>query len=90
MSQATQGDATSEAAIGEWLIGRIRFYGQVEDDDVTLDAHLVDLRLDSIFAMTLCGDIEDEYDIVVDPTFLADMTTLGDVSRGLSARAAAA
>jgi acyl carrier protein len=39
--------------------------------------------------MTLCGDIEDTYEITVDPTFLADLTTLGDVSRELSARVSA-
>ena len=81
--------ATSEAAIAEWLINRIRFYGQVEDEAVTVDAPLTELRLDSIYAMTLCGDIEDMYEISVDPTFLADMTTLGDVSRELSARVSA-
>jgi acyl carrier protein len=90
MSQ-TEGDevATSAAAIAEWLIDRIRFYGQVDDQAISVDAPLTDLRLDSIYAMTLCGDIEDTYDISVDPSFLADMNTLGDISRELSARVSA-
>ncbi len=90
MSQIERDEvATNEAAIAEWLINRIRFYGQVEAEAVTVDSPLTELRLDSIYAMTLCGDIEDMYEIDVDPTFLADMETLGDVSRELSARVSA-
>jgi len=91
MSQIEHDDvATSESAIAQWLIGRIRFYGQVEDEAVTLDAPLTELGLDSIYVMTLCGDIEDTYEISADPTLFAGLETLGDVAGEVSARVSSA
>lgn len=81
--------ATTEAAIGQWLIDRIRFYDQVDADAITLDAPLSELGLDSIYVMTLSGDIEDTYGIDVDPTLFAEVDTLGEVARELSARVSA-
>lgn len=87
MSQTEQDDvATGEAAIARWLIDRIRFYDQVDPASISIDARLSELALDSIYAMVLCGDIEDTYDISVDPTLFANLKTLGDVASELSAR----
>jgi acyl carrier protein len=92
MSQTTDPIATGIASsdVAEWLIGRIRFYDQVDAADVTLAAPLTELGLDSIYVMTLCGDIEDTYGLAIDPTFFAEYTTLGEVADALSARIASA
>lgn len=82
--------ATNESAIADWLIGRLRFYGQVEESDITLDSPITELGLDSIYVMTLCGDIEDTYEISADPTMFVGLETLGDVATELSARVSAA
>lgn len=70
--------------VADWLIDRITYYGQAEV--VELDTPLVELGLDSVYALTLCGDIEDTYDLQIDPTFFADFTTLGEFADGLAAR----
>lgn len=92
MSQTTNPAAagTSQSDVAEWLIGRIRFYDQVDAADVTLDAPLTELGLDSIYVMTLCGDIEDTYGLAIDPTFFAEFSTLGEAADALSASIAAA
>jgi acyl carrier protein len=81
--------ATAESELGQWLVERIRFYNQVDPATVTLDAPLAELGLDSIYVLTLCGDIEDTYDTDIDPTFFADHDTLGQVARALSERISA-
>ena len=80
---------TSPESVGSWLISRIRLYDQVDAETVTLDAALTDLALDSIYVMTLCGDIEDTFGLDIDPTFFADYETLGDVALALDERLAA-
>lgn len=78
--------ATSVSDLGAWLIDRVRFYDQVPAETVTLDAPLGELGLDSIYVMTLCGDVEDTYGYPLDPTFFADYATLGEVAEALSER----
>jgi acyl carrier protein len=75
-----------EADMTAWLIGRIRFYDQVDPATVTPDAPLAELGLDSIYVMTLCGDIEDTFGSEIDPTFFADYATLGELADALSDR----
>lgn len=77
---------TSASPMADWLMGRITFYDQVDAAEITLDAPLTELGLDSIYVMTLCGDIEDEYGVAIDPTFFADYATLGELADGLAAR----
>ena len=89
-STSAQAAPGSHDEVGAWLIDRIRFYDQVDAADVTLDAPVADLGLDSIYVMTLCGDIEDAYDVTIDPDFFADFATLGEVAGALTARIAAA
>jgi len=81
---------TTRPDVAAWLIERIRVYDQVEPDTVTLTASLDELGLDSIYVMTLCGDIEDTYGITIDPAFFADFETLGDVAKALGERVDAA
>jgi acyl carrier protein len=90
MSQAPSPQQTESRpqSTGDWLIDRIRVYDQVDPQQVTLDAPLTDLGLDSIYVMTLCGDIEDTYGLSIDPTFFADLETLGDAARALDERIA--
>lgn len=79
---------TPHPEVAAWLIERIRVYDQVEADAITLNASLDELGLDSIYVMTLCGDIEDTYGITIDPVFFADFETLGDVAKALGERVA--
>jgi acyl carrier protein len=89
MTESTTSAPTTEAAVSPmaaWLIDRITFYDQVDPATITVDAPLAELGLDSIYVLTLCGDIEDAYGVAIDPTFFADYQTLGDLADGLAAR----
>lgn len=74
--------------IEEWLVSRVVAYGKVAGDGFTVDTPLAELGLDSVYALTLCGDIEDEYQLEVDPTIVWDHPTIRELAEGISQRAA--
>jgi len=74
--------------ISAWLIDRILFYGKAATDEVTVDTPFTELGLDSIYALTLCGDIEDFYDLSVEPTILSEYPTIRELADGLTSRLA--
>ena len=77
---------SDQASVADWLIDRIRAYDQVDPETVHLDSPLSELGLDSIYVLTLCGDIEDTYAVQIDPPFLAAFDTVRELAVGLSAR----
>lgn len=66
--------------IEAWLIHRVGEYETGGDDPVTTDTPLGELGFSSVYALTLCGDIEDHYELEVDPTLLWDQNTIGDLA----------
>lgn len=75
------------AHVEQWLTGRVVAYGKVAPDSFTPDTPLSELGLDSVYALTLCGDIEDEYQLDVDPTIVWDYPTIRELAGGISALA---
>ncbi|HVQ91262.1 MAG TPA: acyl carrier protein [Mycobacteriales bacterium] len=67
--------ATPEA-VRDWLIERVAFYLETPAGEVHPDARFVELGLDSVYALTLCGDIEERYDLSVEPTLAWDYPTV--------------
>ena len=74
--------------VEQWLTGRVLAYGKVVPDSFTVDTPLAELGLDSVYALTLCGDIEDEYGLDVDPTIVWDHPTIRELAEGISRLAA--
>lgn len=84
----TRADHTGSNALEQWLRERVAAYGDVSADDVDVDAQLTDLGMDSVYALTLCGDIEDTFSIDMDPSVIWDHDTirsLADALAGMSA-----
>ena len=81
---------TETVAIESWLVDRVVAYGRVDTGTFTPETPLAELGLDSVYALTLCGDIEDEYDLDVDPTIVWDHPTIRELAGGISERLAAA
>ena len=77
---------TDAATIESWLIGRVVAYGKVDANSFTSDTPLTELGLDSVYALTLCGDIEDAYALDVDPTIVWDHPTIRSLAGGISER----
>jgi acyl carrier protein len=62
--------------IRQWLTERVAHY--LERPPTEIDEHtpLVDLGLDSVYAMTLSGDVEEEFGLEVEPTVAWDHPTV--------------
>lgn len=55
-------------------------YVELNPDDIQEDSRLVeDLGLTSFAFMSMMGDFEEEFEIIVDETELTDIHTVGDI-----------
>jgi acyl carrier protein len=68
------------AQIQTWLTDRVACYVEREPDDIDVDAPLASYGLDSVYAFALCGDIEDEFHLPVEPTLVWDFGTIAAVA----------
>ncbi len=69
----------SETVVDEiqaWVAERIAYYLSVPVSDLDPDGRLVDMGMDSIYSLTLCGDIEDRFDCEVAETVAWDHPTI--------------
>ncbi|ALM17754.1 Phosphopantetheine attachment site domain protein [Mycobacteroides abscessus subsp. abscessus] len=67
-------------ALDDWLAGKIAGYLSITADQVDRDRSLADYGLDSVYALTLCGEIEDEFGLTVEPTLAWDYPTVDAMS----------
>lgn len=85
LAPSTATDPTPTAA---WLVERIAFYGQTDPAALTPDTPLTELGLDSVYSLTLCGDIEDTFGLPMEVTSLAEYATLRELADGVDERLA--
>ena len=67
-----------------YLIDRVSFYLDIPAEEVELGIPLTEFGLDSVYAIALCGDIEDELRIGMEPTLLWDIADLAALSAHLT------
>ena len=77
-------NAPALAEIQTWLTSRIIAYGELAPDSFTIDTPLDELGFNSVYALTLCGDIEDAYSVDVEPTIVWDHPTIRELSAALT------
>jgi acyl carrier protein len=63
-------------SLAVWLVGHVAAYTRLPADAIDRAAPLTGYGLDSVAALSLCGDIEDEFDLVVEPTVAWDHPTV--------------
>lgn len=82
MTTAQQPSATTadHQAVVDWLVEKVAFYLDVPTSGIAPDGKLVEYGLDSVYALALVGDIEDEYDIEVEPTLAWDHPTIESIA----------
>jgi acyl carrier protein len=78
----------TEAAITGWLVGQIADYLQVAPDTVVATVPLAEYGMDSVFALALCGDIEDRFGLAVEPTLAWDYPTVEQIAGFLTSELA--
>ncbi|MGA4848560.1 acyl carrier protein [Streptomyces sp. G5(2025)] len=67
----------------KWLIQRVGEYLEMSPDDLDPDSPLAELGLDSVYALALCGDVEDAFGITVEPTLAWDHPTVTALAGGI-------
>ena len=77
---------TAVPDITAWLRRRVSEYLSLDPDAIRTDVPLAEYGLDSVFALSLCGDIEDDLQIEVEPTLAWDYPTLALLAEFLHAQ----
>ncbi|MCJ0871759.1 acyl carrier protein [Streptomyces sp. AP-93] len=82
MSEVTVA-ATTKAdpqEIRDWLVHRVAYFLECPVSQIDATAHLVEIGLDSVYALTLCGDVEDRFGLLVEPTMAWDHPTVDAIT----------
>jgi len=72
------------AHILTWVTERVAYYLECPPTDIAPDRALTAYGFDSVFALALCGDVEDEYGLEVDPTLAWDHPTVAAIAARLA------
>jgi acyl carrier protein len=62
-------------SLTDWLIARIAVYLRRDPREIDPTEPLASYGLDSVAALSLCGDVEEDFDLVLDPTAAWDYPT---------------
>ncbi|TLF81148.1 acyl carrier protein [Nocardia cyriacigeorgica] len=81
---------TPPTSITGWLAERVADYTGRAAHQVDPDVPLAELGLDSVSAVTLCGEIEDRWALEVDPTLVFDYPTIADIAAFLAVESSSA
>jgi acyl carrier protein len=87
MPVPTTGHTTE--SLTTWLAERIALYLKRQPDGIDADVPLAEYGLDSVAALSLCGDIEDDFDLVIEPTAAWDYPTVNALAGHLMEELAA-
>jgi acyl carrier protein len=68
----------------DWLIDRVAAYLNTDPDTIETDKPFGDYGLDSVFALSLCTDLEYEFRILAEPTLAWDYPTIDDMAGHLT------
>ncbi|GHH11452.1 acyl carrier protein [Streptomyces rubradiris] len=75
--------------IRTWLTERVAYFLDARPQDIAADDLLVEIGLDSVYALTLCGDVEDEFGILVEATLAWDHPTIDALTAHIHSELAA-
>ena len=68
------------AQIRRWLTERVAYYLERPVDEIDATVPLAESGMNSVSATSLCGDVEDRFEINVDPTMVFDYPTVDDIA----------
>jgi acyl carrier protein len=74
------------AVIHAWLVERVALYLKVQAADIDPDVSLTENGLNSVYAHTLCADIEDTLGVYIEPPQLWDVDTVTKLTAYLADR----
>lgn len=62
--------------ITSWLVERVAHYVQRPGEEIDSDISVTETGLDSVYAFSLCGEIEDRFGMAVEPVLVWELDTL--------------
>jgi acyl carrier protein len=77
---------TAETQLVEFLCEQIAIRTKAVASTIHADSLLVELGLESLDAVLLCGDVEDRFGVDVDPAAIFEHETLGAFARSVLQR----
>jgi acyl carrier protein len=69
--------------VRDWLTGRVATYLRRTPEDIDTAVPMAEYGLDSLTALAISADIEDEFDLVLDPAVTWDHPTIDALSQVL-------
>lgn len=72
----------------EWLTERVAFHLRRTPEEIDPDTPLADYGIDSVAAISICGEIEAHFRLAVSPTIAYDFPTVKAISDHLAERLA--
>ncbi|GGZ73198.1 acyl carrier protein [Streptomyces bluensis] len=72
----TEATAPTAESLSSWLADRIALYLKRSPSEIEPTVPLAEYGLDSVAALSLCGDIEEDFDLVLEPTVAWDYPTI--------------
>ncbi|MFG3618301.1 acyl carrier protein [Nocardia sp. NPDC047654] len=76
---------TRPTTIQDWLVERVADYTERKPHEVDPVVPLAELGMDSVSAVSLCGEIEDRWSLEVDPVLVFEYPTIADIAAYLAA-----
>ncbi|MEV5779028.1 acyl carrier protein [Streptomyces antimycoticus] len=70
-------------SLREWLTNCIASHLERPADTIDTSVRLSDYGLDSLYVLSVAGELEDHYDVSLDPTLLWDNPTIDALSEAL-------
>lgn len=83
--QAVAADTAKADGVYEWLSARVALYLRRAPETIDPTVPLAEYGMDSVAALSLCGDLEEEFGLEVEPTLLWDFPTVAGLVRHLAA-----
>ncbi|MET9213753.1 MULTISPECIES: acyl carrier protein [unclassified Nocardia] len=72
--------AHPSTSIQDWLVERVADYTDRAPHQVDPSIPLAELGMDSVSAVSLCGEIEDRWSLEIDPTLVFDYPTIAAIA----------
>ncbi|MET8779604.1 acyl carrier protein [Nocardia sp. NPDC050713] len=72
--------AQQGAVVADWITARVADHLGRSARDIDETLPMAELGLDSVSAVNICGEIEDEWDLDLDPTIVFEYPTIVDLA----------
>jgi len=76
MTDRAVGVPMADEDIERWLRERVSYYLETPVGEIDPGVSLAEYGLESVYAFALCGDIEEQWGVIVEPTLVWDVDTI--------------